>query len=331
VTRRDAARGLVFDVQRCCVHDGPGIRTVVFFKGCGMRCPWCQNPEGIEPRIELAYDARRCLGAGACRACAPVCARRALTVSDRAVLERDRCDDCGACAAACPAEALRPVGRTWTVDDLVATCLRDRAFFAGSGGGVTLSGGEPVLQDDFLLRLLPRLREAGVHVLLETAGGYAWRRLERLLGGLDAVYFDWKVPIDDYRRTTGVDGATVAGNLRRLLASGVPTRIRMPIIAGVNCHPDALASIAETLLDAGADALTLVPYHPLWEAKLPRLRTRQRVLGPQPPVELQAVADVLAARGLRAVSPQLDAASDAHADRVLAARRARAARRDHVT
>ena len=294
----------VFDVQRFSIHDGPGIRTVVFFKGCSLRCRWCQNPESLTPKPELAVYADRCLGADACRACVDSCPQAALRVADTVTLSRSRCDSCGVCAAACPAEALRMAGTPWTVDALVEECLRDRAYAAASTGGITLSGGEPVLQADFLLELLPRLRAEGMHVLLQTAGNYRWERLASLLRSslLDHIYFDWKAPARDYRIHTGHDAARIVDNLRRLAGEAIPTTVRMPLVPGVNTTPEQIADIAETLTSCGVNDLELLRFHNLWEAKLPRLATRQTPLGSLPSVDEREVVSTFAAHGVRATA-----------------------------
>ncbi len=290
----------VFDVQRFSIHDGPGIRTVVFFKGCSLRCRWCQNPESINAKPELAVYGDRCLGAASCRQCEELCTRRALRVTDVVVVDRSLCDACGECVDACPAEALRMVGTRWTAEALLAECLRDRAYADASSGGVTLSGGEPVLHAEFLRELLPLLRAAGVHVLLETAGNYAWDRLASLLPLVDEVYFDWKVPAGDYRAHTGHDATRIAENLRRLAGEGTPTTVRMPVIPGINTTPSQIADIARTLTACQIQDLTLLRYHGLWQAKLPRLDTKQTPLGALPAVDEQLVASTFATHGVRA-------------------------------
>jgi len=292
----------VFDVQRFSIHDGPGIRTVVFFKGCSLECRWCQNPEAVRAKPELAVYADRCLGADVCHKCAEECPRDALSVTEIVTVDRSRCDQCGACPAICPADALRMVGRGWTIEALVEECLRDRAYVDASGGGVTLSGGEPVLHAKFLLQFLPRLRAEGMHVVLETAGNYPWERLASLLPLLDEIYFDWKVPVNDYREHTGHDAARILDNLRRLVRENIPTTVRMPLIPGINTTPAQIADIAATLTACGVRDLALLRYNGLWEAKLPRLDTRQAPLGTLPPVDEHQIVSTFAAHGLDAAT-----------------------------
>jgi pyruvate formate lyase activating enzyme len=288
----------VFDVQRFSIHDGPGIRTVVFFKGCSLQCQWCQNPEGIRAEPELAVYTSRCLGAAACGACVAECPRHAIAVIETVSVDRSLCDGCGACPAVCPAEALRMVGRRWSIESLVEACLRDRAYAEASGGGVTFSGGEPVLHSEFLRRLLPVLRSHGMHLLLQTAGNYSWRRLAPLLPLLDAIYFDWKVPFCDYPEYTGHDATRISENLRRLVREGMRVTVRMPLVAGVNTTTEQVADIAKTLTALGVHELTLLQYHGLWEAKLPALDTHQLPMGAQAPVDTPRVAGDFTAGGI---------------------------------
>jgi len=292
----------VFDVQRFSIHDGPGIRTVVFFKGCSLRCQWCQNPEGIHAKPELAVHTNRCLGADACGECIDECPRRAIDVTETVSVDRSLCDGCGVCTAVCPTEALRMVGRRWSAESLVEACLRDRAYAEASGGGVTFSGGEPVLHSGFLMELLPALRSHGMHLLLQTAGNYSWKRLAPLLPLLDEIYFDWKVPFGDYAEYTGHDATRIFENLRRIVRGSIPVTVRMPLVAGVNTTEAQVADIAETLAAAGVGDLTLLQYHGLWEAKLPALDTHQLPMGVQAPVDARRVATDFSSRGIAVTS-----------------------------
>ena len=272
----DEPTALIFDVQRYALHDGPGIRTLIFFKGCSLSCRWCQNPESIDPRPELAFYARRCLG---CMACADVCPQGAIRTGPERV-DRDRCNGCGACAEACPAEALRLIGRRVTAGELVEEAVRDRLFFETSGGGVSLSGGEPVLQDGFLRVFLPLLKARDIHVLLETAGQYPHARLERLLPHLDQVFFDLKLPdAAAYRNMTGGDFSRIRENLTRLRATPTPVTVRIPQIPEINTNTEQVRRMAGMLTEMGVQAVVLVRYNPLWESKLAALGSGRPPLG----------------------------------------------------
>jgi pyruvate formate lyase activating enzyme len=278
------AYATVFDVQRFSIHDGPGIRTVVFFKGCSLACEWCQNPEALHAAPELGYAANRCLAG--CRLCVGACPEHAIRDDRSARVDFARCTACGACVDGCPADALRLIGRPRSAGDLLAEVVRDLPFYRASGGGVTLSGGEPVLQGAFLAGFLPLARAVPVHVALETAGAYPFGMLEPLLPRLDLVLFDLKV-IDPvrHRRCTGRDNRQILENLAELVRRRVPLEVRMPVVPDRNTDRDNVAAAARLLTDLGVASLTLLPYNPLWESKLPGLATQRAALGLRPPGE----------------------------------------------
>ncbi|MCA9523021.1 MAG: glycyl-radical enzyme activating protein [Myxococcales bacterium] len=267
----------IFDVQRFCLHDGPGIRTVVFFKGCTLRCVFCQNPESIDPRPEMAFYPERCIE---CRACLDVCPRDAIREGDVERIDWSSCDACGRCAALCPAEALRQIGRRVSASQLLAEVLADRAFFDSSGGGLTLSGGEPVLQSDFLAAFLPLCKTKGLHVLLETAGNYRFEKIERLLEWIDELFFDFKFPDSaSYERYSGSHSRHIEENLERLAARQRPRlTVRIPLIPGLNTTDDRIDAFAARLRQLGIARVALLDYNHLWEAKLPRLHTERKPL-----------------------------------------------------
>jgi glycyl-radical enzyme activating protein len=180
-------RALIFDIQRFCLHDGPGIRTALFFKGCALRCAWCHNPESHQARQEIAFFAHCCVQ---CYACREVCPKKAILTDPDRRIDNPLCDGCGNCVASCLTRALRMIGKSWGTADLLAEVRKDRDFFISSGGGVTLSGGEPMLQVAFLEGFLPHLKGEGIHVTLETCGHFPWADMERIVPFLDLIYFD---------------------------------------------------------------------------------------------------------------------------------------------
>ncbi len=275
-------QAIVFDVQRFSIHDGPGIRSVVFFKGCSLACAWCQNPEAKQASPELAYYAEHCLEG--CVRCLGVCPEGAIRSERTARVDFARCTACGKCVDVCPGRALRQVGRSWGAPELLELLLRDRAFYEASGGGLTLSGGEPVLHAGFLREFLPRAKAEALHVALETCGAYPFGLLEPLLPWLDLVLFDVKAA-DPLRHTrfTGQDNLQILENLAELLRRGVSLEVRMAVIPGWNSDPENVAATAHLLRDLGVRTLTLLPYNHLWEAKLPRLGTGRTPLGIRPP------------------------------------------------
>jgi pyruvate formate lyase activating enzyme len=263
--------GIIFDIQRFSVHDGPGTRTTVFFKGCSLRCFWCHNPEGLRPQPEIQFEPERCIGCGECVLICPQGAQH--LVDGQRIYERDRCEVCGQCVDQCFANGLTLVGRRVTVEDIMAEVLPDRPFYHNSGGGVTLSGGEPVLQTAFVHDLLVRCQAEGLHTALETAGHYPWTRLEHLLPHVDLVMMDLKhMDPDRHRAATGASNAQILANARALAASGTPVIFRVPVIPTVNDSPAAIRTIAgfvRELADRrGAPLrLELLPFHRLAENK----------------------------------------------------------------
>jgi pyruvate formate lyase activating enzyme len=267
---------VIFDIQRFSIHDGPGIRTTIFFKGCSLNCAWCQNPESINMMPEIAFYAERCIGCGVCM---KVCAEGAVSMDIYRKIAWHKCTACGLCARECPADALRLVGASYTVSKLLKESLRDKDFYDASGGGISLSGGEPVLHGRFLPSFLPELKKHRVHVLLETAGNYPFVMLEPLLPFLDQIYFDYKLPDDAaYRTHTGKGNQQVLNVLHALVHQAAPLTVRIPVVPGINTEPHHIKNMAHTLRSFGISEVTLLKYNPLWEAKIPRLNTRQNPL-----------------------------------------------------
>jgi pyruvate formate lyase activating enzyme len=282
-TENGAVQAMIFDVQRFSIHDGPGIRTVVFFKGCGLRCAWCHNPEAVRHPPELAYYQERCLSG--CRDCVGVCPEDAIADRRNNRVRFDRCTACGDCIDVCPADALVRVGREIEAGDLLEEVARDRSFFDASGGGVTLSGGEPFLQGAFLRRFLPLAKDARLHVAVETGGSCSFAVIESLIPYIDLVLFDVKLmDAVAHECFTGTRNEKVHANLTRLVESGVPLVVRMPVVPEVNSGEENVAATARFLRRLGIREIQLLPYNHLWEAKLPRLATERAPLGIRPPL-----------------------------------------------
>ena len=265
--KSDPIRGTITDIQRFSVHDGPGIRTTVFFKGCNLRCFWCHNPETHAPGPELQLHPERCIACGAClEACERGCHK--LTPEGK-VFHRENCIACGKCAAECFAEALVLVGRVVSVPEVMRDVLADRPFYANSGGGVTLSGGEPLLQVEFAAELLRACRAEGIHTAIETAAQFPWDTIAALLPLLDLVMMDIKV-MDEaaHRRVTGAGNARILANARRIADAGMPLIVRTPVVPGVNDTPEAIAEIAHFVRELPTlQYLDLLPFHPMAAGK----------------------------------------------------------------
>ncbi len=263
--------GILFDIQRFSLHDGPGIRTNVFLKGCPLRCIWCHNPEGQRPEPQLLVDAARCIGCGACAAACPQGAHRFPDVAHTFL--RGRCTGCGACAPGCVSGALSLAGRRMSAEAVLREVLRDREFFVQSGGGMTVSGGEPLAQPQFLLALLRAAQAADISACIETSGFAPWAAVEPTLPYTQYYLFDLKVGDNaTHRRVTGVPLAPILENLRAIDRQGGKTILRCPIIPGVNdteAHVRWVASVADTL--RGVQEIHLEPYHTLGLSKSERL------------------------------------------------------------
>ncbi len=260
-------RGLLTAIQRFSLNDGPGIRTTVFFKGCNMACAWCHNPETISPKPQLLYYADRCTG---CAACIPKCPVNAIRLEgEKVAIDRKLCTNCGLCADVCFSGALEMAGRNYTVDEVMAEILQDKLYYENSGGGVTLSGGEAMMQPDFALAILKRCREEGIATALETNLNYPFSLLEKLLADLDLIMADLKL-VDDRRHSavTARSNELILENIYRLDESGIPFIIRTPVIPGVNDNPQDIAAIADKLSQLkNMKYFELLNFNPLGDSK----------------------------------------------------------------
>jgi len=254
--------GRIFDIKRYSIHDGPGIRTTVFLKGCGLHCLWCHNPESIAAGPDLMHWPGRCVR---CYSCVAACPLGAISkdAAGAVGIDRAKCDLCGKCAAACPTDAMQIVGREMSVDEVMAEVEKDRIFYEQSGGGITLSGGDPLVQAEFAGAVLDAARARGLHTALDTAGLSPGGPFERLARRADLVLYDLKV-IDAARHEafTGVSNAAILDNLRRLAAAGPEVWIRIPLVRGVNDDEDNIGRTIALLGSLGkVRRVGLLPYH----------------------------------------------------------------------
>ncbi len=268
-------KGIVFNIQRYSLHDGPGIRTTIFFKGCPLSCWWCQNPESINPHAEVMRQPERCLG---CSSCLDTCPEGAVRIGEAGpVIERSLCSRCLKCALVCPADALEAVGREYTTQELVKEALKDRFIFDNSGGGISFSGGEPLLQPEFLQEVLKALKKEGVHTVIDTSGCAPWKVLEQLAVHTDLFLYDIKL-IDDLesRKYTGTSSYMAINNLKILTERGFPVQVRMPVIPSITDHLDNIDAIVKVLKECGLGKLELIPYHNYGTAKYNKLDLEYR-------------------------------------------------------
>ncbi|MFH1559966.1 MAG: glycyl-radical enzyme activating protein [Chloroflexota bacterium] len=255
--------GVVFNIQKFSVHDGPGIRTTVFMKGCPLQCRWCSNAESINPKPELGIIRSSC---NSCGRCVEACPESAISLDDGGaiVFNRDQCTACGECVPVCFPGALTIYGKQVTVDDVFKEVIRDRAFYA-SGGGVTVSGGEPLWQADFVTALFKKCREAGIGTCLDTCGYAATDRLREVLAFTDYVLYDVKhMDADCHQQFTGVPNGLILSNAKVVASSGTPMICRIPLIAGVNDTTHNITEMARFVRTLGDGIVVeLLPYHRL--------------------------------------------------------------------
>ncbi len=310
--------GRVYDIQGFSVHDGPGIRTTVFLKGCPLRCLWCHSPESQAFHRELSWVEMRCIGVDDCGLCIDACAKggisagEAVTAPGRetglrlAAFDRTMCDNCGSCGEVCTSKAVYLCGTDYEVGEVVRRVLKDVAFYTRSGGGVTLSGGEPLSQPAFALAFLRECGEAGLHTAVDTTGHVRWEVLEQVLPFTDLFLYDLKhMDSAAHKQLTGVPNERILDNARRIAAQGGKLQVRIPLIPGMNDSIENVEAAGRFCTELG-DAVTVVqvlPYHRLGSAKYKRLQ-RDDPMPPTDPPDSEAIAERvsrLAEMGLRVV------------------------------
>jgi pyruvate formate lyase activating enzyme len=281
--------GLVFNIQRYAIHDGDGVRTLVFMKGCPLRCQWCSNPEGQKCHPEIGFMASRCVGVETCRArCAAACPEEDITLSPEgeAVIDRESCVPCRECSDACYYGALELIGREMTLEEVLSEVERDRPFYRRSGGGITVGGGEPLLQAEFVTQLLEACRERHLHTAVETTGFGSRRHLEAMLKHVDLVYFDIKhMDPARHQELTGAPNQPVLENIRAVLSADRPYEvvIRVTTIPGLNDSEENISASAKFAADLGCEKIELVPYHRLGIGKYAQYGMDYRLAGIESP------------------------------------------------
>jgi pyruvate formate lyase activating enzyme len=277
-TGRDSGRkGLVFNIERFCVHDGPGIRTLVFLKGCPLSCRWCANPESISSKPQVAFFQEKCIG---CGRCVEVCSENAAirTADDRIVRISERCIHCASCVSVCPSTARLVYGKSMDVHGVFEVVYRDFPFYRRSRGGVTISGGEPLMQKEFTRSLLRYCIHKHIHTAVETCGHAGWEAVDYAFEFSDLVLFDLKhIHPLKHLKFTGVNNTQILENLKRLDAEGKSLIIRVPVVPGFNATVEEMQAMADHI--AGLKhphPCHLLPYHALGNSKYGYLGMKPR-------------------------------------------------------
>lgn len=259
-------KGIIFDLSRFCLNDGPGIRTTIFLKGCPLQCAWCHNPESQSPRPEILFDPNLCTR---CGACAQICSQNCHRLHPNRQFHRAQCIGCGACAEVCPTTALRLAGKETTAEEVMEEVLKDLPYYQASDGGLTVSGGEPLMQPDFLEDLLRLAKENGIHTCIETCGYAPRDAVERILPYTDCFLFDWKESDPKkHRDYTGKDQKPILENLAFLDSRYAEIILRIPFIPGYNDrmdHQDGIADLAKKY--KSIQKIEIMPYHPMGLSK----------------------------------------------------------------
>ena len=275
--------GTIFDIKRFAVHDGPGIRTTVFFKGCPLRCLWCHNPESMRIERQIVFFESKCIGCGECFKRCPNDAVEA-TPQGRSYY-RDKCTLCGTCVQYCYAEATVMQGKIVSVEEVIEEVKKDMPFYENSKGGVTLSGGEPMMQPEFCIAILRESKKAGMHTALDTSGYAKWEVFRRILEYVDLVLYDIKHmdPLK-HKEYTGLSNELIFANLMKLDKLNIPIEIRMPMIPGLNDSEDNLSAASQFLSEMkNIKRIKLLPYHRLGEGKYERLDMEYKMKNIEPP------------------------------------------------
>lgn len=264
-------KGIISEIERYAVKDGPGIRTVIFLKGCPLRCKWCANPETQQTISQLMYWQNRCIG---CRKCIQICPNQALSWGACGIeITRSKCVSCGACVDHCNSQALIMAGERKTVAEIMKDITKDNPYYQTSGGGVTFSGGEAACQSDFLYELARECKKQGISTCIETCGYIKWEVFQKLLPYIDFFYYDLKI-IDEeaHRELTGVSNSLILDNFCRLVNAGANITVRIPIIPGINNTDKNIHNTIKFLLEhAPGCHVSLLPYHRLGMSKYEKL------------------------------------------------------------
>ena len=292
-------KAAIFDFQKYSIHDGPGIRTIVFLKGCPLKCIWCSNPESQVRKPQVVYFDSSCINysnkkvkdsldsdskpvSEICKKCEEACPKSAIKiVYGKVNINKAKCDDCGICVEKCPSNSLRFWGKEYTVDEVVEEVMKDHAFYRRSGGGVTLSGGEPLMEPVFAFELLKKLKENFINTAIETCGFGSWHNLKKLLDYTDVILFDIKhVDPLKHHELTGVDNKIILENLKKAVAyDKSKVIVRVPLVPGYNTDFESLDGIYKLIDKLGVREIHFLPYHRLGESKYEKLNMDYNLKG----------------------------------------------------
>lgn len=275
---------MIFNIQKCSIHDGDGIRTTVFFKGCPLHCKWCANPESQSYKLDIMEFPARCIG---CNACQTVCPNGAIEVSESGYnrINREKCKKCFHCVDRCYAESKQAVGKEYDVEELMKEIEKDRQFFSSSGGGVTFSGGEPLTQPAFLTQVAKKCHANGIHVTIESCSYGNYEEFKTALPYIDGAFLDLKqIDSEKHKELTGVGNERILSNIRKIAESGIPIIIRTPVVPGCTDSIENITGIAEFISELpGVREYELLPYHNLGESKYKSLGIPYELKGTKTP------------------------------------------------
>lgn len=292
--------GIIFNIQKYSIHDGPGIRTTVFFKGCPLKCWWCHNPESQNLKHEIMFFEERCT---VCGRCIKKCPEGAIKINHVfPEIDKFKCTLCGKCTDFCPNNAREQVGKNITSDELIEEIAKDEVFYEESGGGATFSGGEPLAQADFLDDILTKCKDRGIHTAVDTSGYAPWKSFERIADKVDLFLYDIKLMDNkNHKKYIGVENTLIIENLKKLSSMGCNIYLRMPIIKGINDNREHIDNTIKLLSNVNVEQVNLLPYHKIGMDKYKRLRMNYKLSGMEKPSseEMEKISQQFKRHGIK--------------------------------